>query len=278
MAKLRVGIVNYLNSKPLAWGLLNGHHDDLFAPTTHPPAAVADLLRAGALDIGLIPSIEVQRIPGLRVLPELCIAAIAEVRSVLLVSRVPIAEIRRVALDENSRTSAALVRIVLEEGHGVTPSYHPERADLSTMLAAADAALLIGDPALRVERDRYHVLDLAAEWRRLTGHPFVFAVWAVGPGVEVPELLRYFQSSLRFGLASLDDLARQAAAEMGLGVEEILDYLTRSLSYDLGAAEIAGLEEFFRRAAAKGLAPAYRPVEFWSSDSARSAVTEPAAS
>ena len=268
MAKLRVGIVNYLNSKPLAWGFLEGRHDDLFAPSTHPPARVAELLAAGELEVGLIPSIEVQRIPGLRVIPDLCVAATREVRSVLLVSRVPIAEIERVALDENSRTSAALVRIVLEDGYGVRPQYRSAPADLEGMLAHAEAALLIGDPALQVERARYQTLDLAAEWRRLTGHPFVFAVWAAAPGVDLPELSDYFQSSLRYGLAELEPLVREAAAELGLGTAEIRDYLTQALSYRLGPDEIAGLEEFYRRAAAKGLIPEARPLEFWAAPAA----------
>ena len=121
MAKLRVGIVNFLNSKPLAWGFLKGHHADLFAPSYHPPSMVARLLAQGNLDIGLIPSIEVQRIPNLRVLPDMCVAAHHEVRSVLLVSRVPIQEVRRVALDTNSRTSATLIRILLRERWGLDP-------------------------------------------------------------------------------------------------------------------------------------------------------------
>ena len=264
MAKLRVGIVNYLNSKPLAWGFLKGQYDARFASSTHPPARVAELLASGDLDVGLIPSIEAQRIPGLRILPGLCVAATEEVRSVLLVSSVPIGDIRRVALDQNSRTSAALVRIVLEDGYGVRPEYRTARADLTTMLVEADAALLIGDPALHVDRGQYQVLDLAAEWRRLTGHPFVFAIWAVAPGVDLPDLGVTFQSSLREGLSSLDLVVREAAAEMGLGVAEIHDYLTRALSYVLGPAEIAGLEEFYRRAAVKGLISAAKPVAFWS--------------
>jgi chorismate dehydratase len=268
LARLRVGIVNYLNSKPLAWGFLKGRHDDLFEPSSHPPARVAELLAAGEIAVGLIPSIEVQRIPDLRVIPDLCVAATREVRSVLLVSRVPLADIQEVALDENSRTSAALVRIVLEDGHGVRPRYRTARADLDSMLANADAALLIGDPALKVDRERYRILDLAAEWRRLSGHPFVFAVWAAAPGVDLPELPSYFQSSLRYGLASLEPLVREAAAELDLGRAEVHDYLTQALTYVLGPDEIAGLEEFYRRAAAKGLIPAPRPLEFWSAPAA----------
>ncbi len=269
MPKLRVGIVNFLNSKPLAWGFIKGHHRDLFDIAFHPPAKVADLLREGALDVGLIPSIELQRIPSLRVLPDLCIAATHEVRSVLLISRVPVEKIRRVALDENSRTSAALVRIVLEDGHGLRPEYVPHRADLGAMLAEAEAALLIGDPALRVDRDRHRVLDLAAEWRRLTGHPFVFAVWAARPSADLDQLPFYFKSSLRFGLSSLDSLVRECAAEIGLDRDEVREYLTRNLTYFLRGDELGGLREFFRRAADKGLVPSAQELVFWQKPPAR---------
>src|SRR5688572_26423633 len=247
MPKLRVGIVNYLNSKPLAWGFLKGHHADLFEPSYHPPAQVAQLLADGDLDVGLIPSIE-------------------EARSVLLVSRAPLDRIRRVALDENSRTSMALVRIVLEEGHGLRPDYVTQRADLEGMLDEADAALLIGDPALHVDRGQYRTLDLAAEWRRMTGLPFVFAVWACRLGVDLPVLPFYFKSSLRYGLSSLDILVRECAAEVGLDPAEVRDYLTRNLHYFLRSEEQAGLEEFFRRCAAKGLIAEPRPIEFWSGE------------
>ena len=264
MPKLRVGIVNFLNSKPLAWGFLKGHHADLFAPSYHPPAMVARLLAQGNLDIGLIPSIEVQRIPNLRVMPDMCVAAQHEVRSVLLVSRVPVEQIRRVALDTNSRTSATLIRVLLRERWGLDPEYLHERPDPERMLAEADAALLIGDPALRVDRDRYLIIDLAAEWKTLTGLPFVFAVWAVRPEVDLPDLSFYFKSSLRYGLSSLDTLVREAAGEMGLDSAEVRSYLTENLSFFLRQEEIAGLEEFYRRAHNHGLILEPRPLEFWS--------------
>ncbi|HVT60951.1 MAG TPA: menaquinone biosynthesis protein [Thermoanaerobaculia bacterium] len=263
MAKLRVGVVNYLNSKPLAWGFLKGHHADLFAPSFHSPALVARLLAQGNLDIGLIPSIEVQRIPHLKVLPDLCVAASREAKSVLLVARCPIAEIRRVALDQNSRTSAALLRVLLREKYQLEPDYVSERPDAERMLAEADAALLIGDAALRVDRSRYLTLDLAAEWNAMTGLPFTFAVWAVRPGVELPDLPFYFKSSLRYGLSSLDTLVRESAAELGLESSEVRAYLTESLHFFLRRDEIAGLEEFYRRAFAHGLILEPKPLEFW---------------
>lgn len=261
MPKLRVGIVNFLNSKPLAWGFLKGHHADLFAPTYHPPAMVARLLGQGAIDIGLIPSVEVQRIPGLKVLPDLCVASSHEVKSVILVSRGPLEQVRRVALDQNSRTSVALLRILLQE-RGIHPEYLHERPDPERMLSEADAALLIGDPALKVEREKYQVVDLAAEWNKLTGLPFVFAVWAVRAGVDLPDLAFYFKSSLRYGLSSIDTLSREAAAELGLDSADVSSYLTENLHYFLRQEELAGLEEFYRRAHAHGLILEPRPLEF----------------
>jgi chorismate dehydratase len=261
LPKLRVGIVNFLNSKPLAWGFLKGHHADLFASTYHPPAMVARLLGQGALDIGLIPSVEVQRIPGLKILPDLCVASTHEVKSVILVSRGPLEQVRRVALDQNSRTSVALLRILLQE-RGIHPEYLHERPDPERMLSEADAALLIGDPALKVERDKYHVIDLAAEWHALTGLPFVFAVWAVRSGVDLPDLPFYFKSSLRYGLSSIDTLSREAAAELGLDSADVRSYLTENLHYFLRQEELAGLEEFYRRAHQHGLILEPRPLEF----------------
>lgn len=262
MPKLRVGIVNYLNSKPLAWGFLKGHHADLFAPSFHPPALVARLLGQGNLDVGLVPSIEVQRIPGLRVLPDLCVAATQEVRSVLLVSRVPVNRIRRVALDQNSRTSVALLRILFAERFRLTPEYLPQRPEVPRMLADAEAALVIGDPALQVDREKYLVLDLAAEWRALTGLPFVFAVWAARPEVDLPDLAFYFKSSLRYGISSMDTLVRESAAELGLDTADVRSYLTENLSFFLRQEEVAGLEEFYRRAYGQGLILEPKPLEF----------------
>jgi chorismate dehydratase len=263
LPKLRVGIVNYLNSKPLAWGFMKGHHADLFAPTYHSPALVAKLLGQGNLDIGLIPSIEVQRIPRLRVLPDLCVASRHEVKSVILISRVPLEQVEKVALDENSRTSVALLRILLRQRWGLSPQYVHERPDPERMLAESDAALLIGDPALAVDRSRYLVTDLAAEWSALTNLPFVFAVWAARPEVDLPDLPFYFKSSLRYGLSSLDTLVREAAAELSLDTGDVRSYLTENLSYFLREEEIAGLEEFYRRAHEHGLILEPRPVEFW---------------
>ena len=262
--KLRVGIVDYLNAWPLAWGFLCGALDEEFEAVYLPPAEVARRLSRGQIDIGLIPSIEAQRIDGLLIVPDLCVAAAHEVQSVVLVSRKPMEEIRSLALDRNSRTSAALTRILLRAQHGIDPEVVVSPPDAEEMLRSADAALIIGDPALRIDRARYRVWDLAGEWRRLTGRPFVFAFWAVRREAEEragrsAELLK---RSLELGASSLDALVERAVSQLGLSADSVRDYLTRSLSYRLDAEALAGLAEFYARAADLGLIETVRELRF----------------
>ncbi|MCZ6727682.1 MAG: menaquinone biosynthesis protein, partial [Acidobacteria bacterium] len=254
-SKLRVGIVDFLNAWPLAWGFLVGELDDVFEPVYLPPAEVARELAAGRIDIGLIPSIEVQRVPDLTVVPGLCVAATHEVRSVILLSRGPIEGIRRLALDRNSRTSAALVQILLQARYGIEPTLEVASPDADEMLSRADAALIIGDPALHLDRAGYQVWDLAAEWRRLTGLPFVFAVWAVrSEAVErAVEIGAQLTESLDLGLGRLEEIAERAQTQLGVGRAEALTYLTENLSYRLDPDALAGLREFYLRAADQGL-------------------------
>lgn len=259
---LRVGIVDYLNSWPLAWGFLSGRLTEGFEPSYHSPAQVAERLASSELDVGLVPSIEVQRIPGLRVVPGLCIAATHEVRSVLLVSSKPFEEVRTVALDENSRTSAALVDIVLADRYGVSPEATIHPPEVEKMLEEADAALVIGDPALQVDRDRYRILDLAAEWRRLTGRPFVFAVWAVREGVAAEGLGAALNESLSIGFEQMDAIIDRAIEDLGLARDVVQRYLRKHLRFALGRDELGGLEEFYRRAHAHGAIGAPAAVVF----------------
>ncbi|HKI85396.1 MAG TPA: menaquinone biosynthesis protein, partial [Thermoanaerobaculia bacterium] len=199
---------------------------------------------------------------GLRVIPGLCIGSIHEVRSVLLVSRRPLADVRRIALDENSRTSAALVRILAADAWSLDAEFVQSRADVDQMLKSADAALIIGDPALQVDHDRYLVLDLAAEWRKLTGHPFVFALWALRSGVHLGAIGKCFAASLDAGLDDLERIVARAREVSGLEEEVLRRYFTRNLHYRLESDQRAGLEEYFRRAALHGLIEGKRPLRF----------------
>lgn len=271
--KLRVGIVDYLNAWPLAWGFLSGALASEFEAVYLPPAEVAQSLQNGSIDIGLIPSIEAQRIADVRVAPGLCVAATHEVRSVVLVSTKPMEEIGSVALDRNSRTSAALVQILLRARNGTSPAIAVASPDAESMLKSADAALIIGDPALRIDRGRYRIWDLAAEWRDLTGRPFVFAVWAVGG--EVGDRARgcaaLLTHSLALGLGATEDIVERAVEQLGLEAAAVRDYLTRCLSYRLDAEALAGLGEFYARAAELALIDAPTVLRFLDSTELASA-------
>jgi chorismate dehydratase len=206
--------------------------------------------------VGLIPSIEYQRIPGLRVIPGLGIAASSEVRSVLLVSKVSRERIRSVSLDPASRTSAVLTRILLARRYGLRPEFIEGGGD------EADARLIIGDPALKTRMAGLVTLDLAAEWRAFTGRSFIFAFWAVRPGADAHEAERIVLASRNAARERFAELVRGESAETGLSEAVVEDYLRHSLHFDLDRSDFGGLELFYRLAAELSLIPHARPLEF----------------
>jgi len=256
-APLRVGAVNYLNAKPLYYRLCE------FAPGASLemdyPSRLAEKLAAGALDVGLIPSVEYLRgaASGYEILPGFAIAARGAVRSVKLFSRVPLGRIGRLALDDGSRTSQALTRVWLDGAYGV----RPRRVDLLPVgvpieESTADAVLLIGDRAMTAAEGPYHVVvDLAEAWRAWTGLPFVFALWVARQGVDLGRLPAALERCRAEGLAHAMEIAAEHGPRLGLGVAACYDYLTETLSYDLGGPELAGLRRFANLAARLGLAP-----------------------
>ncbi len=260
---LRVSLVDFLNARPLTWGLLHKPPADV-AVARDLPSVCADKLASGEADVGLIPSIEYQRIPGLRVVPGLGIAASSEVRSVLLVSKVSRERIRSVALDPASRTSAALVRILLKRVYGLEPDYFSGSPHASRLPPheACDARLIIGDPALKARLNGQVVLDLAAEWRAFSGHSFVFAFWAARDGVDAGRVAALLERSYAAGRGRFEDLVREEAAQTGLSAAVVEDYLRHSLHYELDASDRQGLDLYFRLAAEDGLIPAARPLVF----------------
>ncbi len=246
--KPRVCAVSYLNTVPLVWGMLHGPQRGLFELEFRLPAGCADALASGAVDIGIVPAVEVERL-GLRVIPGAGIACRGEVRSILLFSKTPPGEVRTLAADASSRTSVMLARIVLARRYGAEPRIATHTPDLEAMLAAADAALIIGDPALRsVCPPGCRVLDLGAEWLALTGLPMVFAVWACRPGFDPAALAPAFLNSCRFGLAHLDEIAELEAPARGLSIETARDYLARRVVLEIGEREEAGMRLFLERA------------------------------
>lgn len=255
---LRVGAVSYLNARPLYEGL--AERKPGIELVLDLPSRLADRMRGGDLDLALVPSVEYLRGRelGWELLPGFAIAAKGAVRSVRLFSRVPWGEIDRLALDEGSRTSQVLAQVWLREAHGVRPSRveeHPIGVPIQESLA--DAVLLIGDRAMRVPMDGFaEVADLGAAWNELTGLPFVFAAWAVRPGVDLEDLPAHLEACRAESLADVGRLHEKYGRRLGLTPEECRDYLTRILSYGLGEDEARGLRQFAGMAAALGLAPA----------------------
>ncbi len=245
---IRVSLIDFVNAWPLTWGFLRNAVDGV-ERITDVPAFCADRLQKGEVDAGLVPSIEAARIPGIRIVRGVGIASFDNVRSVLLASRVPFEKIQSVALDFSSRSSAAMVRILLAELFDTRPEFCAAIPHLPLMLRHHDAALLIGDPALKADLSGYHVLDLAEGWHRLTGKPFVFAVWAVRPHVP-PEP---FIWSRDFGRSRIKEIVREASNRTGLERSTIEQYLEGNLHHDLDSRDEAGLKEFYRRAANHGL-------------------------
>ncbi|MGE5567515.1 MAG: menaquinone biosynthetic enzyme MqnA/MqnD family protein [Rhodospirillales bacterium] len=255
--KPRVCAVSYLNAAPLIWGMLHGSQRECFELDFSLPSECADRLASGAADIGVVPSIELAR-QGLEYLPGAGIACHGEVRSILLVSKVPPGEIRTLAADTSSRTSVALSGIILSRRYGAEPEMTPMPPDLPSMLKAADAALLIGDPALRVWESRppLAVYDLGAEWVAMTGLPMVFAVWggrkeAITPGMEAA-----FLESCRFGRARIAEIARCEAPRRGFSEALAREYLEKNIVNELGEREYEGMRLFHQYARECGvLAP-----------------------
>ena len=256
--RIRVGAVNYLNSKPLVEGLAG------FAPeidlSFDLPSRLADRMAAGELDVGLIPVVEYLRGDGYTLVPDIAIASRGPVLSVTLFSRVPWADVRSVALDEGSRTSAALTRVLLRTRYGVTPRFVPLPIDAPAEDAGTDAVLLIGDRAMRACLPGHpHAYDLGEEWTTWTGLPMVFAAWAVRPGVDLGPAGRAFHRAKECGTARAGVIAHREAAALGLDPGYCRRYLTNIIRYDLGPAELAGLRRFHAEAARLGLAPPNSP-------------------
>ncbi len=251
---LRISAVSFLNTVPLVWGLLHGRQRGLFDVSFNVPSECADRLAAGTADIGVVPAIEAARIGLVRV-ADCGIACRGAVRSLLLISKVPFDRIRTVATDSNSRSTVAYTRIILAHRYSVTPAFVAHPPALEPMLAAADAALLIGDPALRVEPAElpYRTLDLGVEWMELTGLPMVTAVWGARPACAASGLAEAFADSLRFGREHMDEIVAREAAGRDFPPAFVRDYLERNVLFDLGENELRGLNRFLAYAREFGI-------------------------
>ncbi len=275
MSRLRISAISYLNTAPLMWDFDHNASGDTasrlaesFEIAYTVPSACADALRAGTADIGIIPAFAYATIPGLLILPDVAIAARGSVRSILLLSKVPKEEIRSVALDTSSRSSAALTQVLFRRWGVTGVKFVQADPDLRTMLSQADAALIIGDIALQASHVGYFVYDLAEEWITQTGKPFVFAFWAIrmaaldqlgemaSDGASL-DLGAIFRDSRDHGLApeSVANIARKWAPRIGISEAVIHTYLTENIHYQLDADCRAGLELFYAEATELGLLP-----------------------
>ncbi|HVL65900.1 MAG TPA: menaquinone biosynthesis protein [Vicinamibacterales bacterium] len=264
MAPIRLGAVDYLNARPLVHGL--DRRPDLFSLRFDPPSRCAALLHEHAVDLGMIPSIEYHRGPTeYRIVPGMAIVSRGPVASVALFTKVPVERVRTIAADTSSRTSNALLRILCVERFGIAPDLRPMPPDAAAMLAAADAALIIGDPALYLDPAAHGVekIDLGAEWTALTGRPFVWAFWAGRPGAAGRDAVAELTAARDAGVAAADAIAEAycgpARAEQGR------EYLRHNICYAMGSEEVAGLRQYYALAARHQLIPEAREPQFYES-------------
>jgi chorismate dehydratase len=287
MSRLKISAISYLNTAPLMWDFEHseaGACSDFDISYTI-PSACAEALRAGTADIGIIPAAAYATVPDLVIIPGVAIAARRAVRSILLVSRRPVdaaldsaphltikdarwEHVRTVALDTSSMTSVALAKILFAKWLGGAREYKAMAPNLDAMLDACDAALLIGDPALQVDRARYFTLDLAEEWVARTGKSFVFAFWAIRgqalAGRNGAAISEAFKKSRDHGLSpkNLEAIAQEWAPRLGLAVEAVRVYLTHHIHYYLDPPCLEGLELYYHLAAEVGALPPAPRLKF----------------
>ena len=260
---LPVAASTYLNSAPLIWSFLHGSKREDVKLIDAVPAQCAQFLRDGVVDVALIPVIEYHRIPNISLIANVCVGSKTEVRSVLLVSRqAEIDQIESIALDESSRTSAALLKIIFREFLRHEASWKSSRPDLHDMLRENDAALIIGDPAMTFAREGLHIWDMAALWQKYTGLGFVFAMWAVRNDATERAKCVDFTAARNEGVARIGEIVDHYLASIPLSREELTTYLTDSISFHLDDSMRAGLQLYFKLAAKHRLIEELRESTF----------------
>src|SRR5438552_2811133 len=251
----RIAASSYLNTAPLIWSFLRGtrrHKVRLVTDTA--PARCADLLASGEVDAALVPIIEYERIPEIRVVPGVCVGSHSAVRSVVLASKYDdLKNIRKVALDASSRTSQALVKIIFREFLGFEPQWESSRPDLSMILKTNDAALIIGDPAMKISSKDLHIFDLATLWRQFTGAGFVFAMWMARASAAPAIRDLDFVGARAEGIEHIDEIAREYEPLIGLPQGELITYLRDNICLNFDDDMQKGQELFFKLAYKHGI-------------------------
>jgi chorismate dehydratase len=260
---LRLGAVSYLNTGPLVYGL-----DDLterFQIRFDVPSQCAALLHANRVDLGLIPSIEYLHGENYRIVPGVSIASAGPVASVALFTKSRVSAIRSIALDDASRTSVALLKILCARWLQIDPVFVTMPADMATMLASAEAALVIGDNALFVDHAALGLekIDLGEQWARMTGLPFVYAFWAGRPGIVTDPDIRALNEAPAKGVAAAEEVAAGYFPNDSVKIERGADYLRTNMRYAFSEREVAGLRRFYELAADVGVVRSARAPEFY---------------
>lgn len=243
---MRIGTVSYTNAYPLIE----------YLPLVYPeaeiisvvPSKLGKLMKQGDVDIALLSSIEILRNPEYRHLPEISISSDGAVGSVLLFSKIPVQDIKTVALDQSSLTSIALIKILFSEHWKIAPKYVSFTPPVEKGVELADAALAIGDAGLMAEKQYPYCYDLGAEWKAMTGLPFVFALWITQQDVALEQCLPYFLDAKRLGLENISEISKKCAAALPISEERFQHYFLNNLCYDLKEKEIKGLQLFFKYA------------------------------
>jgi chorismate dehydratase len=260
MKPLRISASSYLNTAPLVWSFLYGqNHGKIEIILDNAPARSAEMLALGRVDAALVPIFAYQTIDDVLLVPDVCVGARERVRSVCLVTKgEKLEDVRTVALDNSSRSSVALTKIIFNEFLGFEPQWRNAEPDIDRMLAEADCALLIGDPALRLSENRFRVFDLAGLWNRYTGLGFVFAMWMTK---REPAPID-FASARDEGLVHVTEIVNNYLPEIPLGRDEVAIYLTENISYSVDESMKAGMKLYFELAHKHQLIDRNKPLTF----------------
>ncbi|HYX29441.1 MAG TPA: menaquinone biosynthesis protein, partial [Pyrinomonadaceae bacterium] len=249
---------------PLIWSFTHGAQRDaveLFTNTA--PARCAETLARAEVDAALVPVIEYQRMNNVSIVPNVCVGSKTAVRSVVLATRKNnLKKVAHVALDESSRTSAALVKIIFREFLGFEPEWTTAAPDLRAMMQQADAALIIGDPAMTISRDQFRVFDLVTLWHEFTGFGFVFAMWMVRNDSRENIRSIDFAAARDEGLANVDRVIADYPNQIDLSRDEVRQYLTENIVFDVDEEMRKGLAQFFELAHKVGLIDSAKPIQF----------------
>ena len=262
MAATRLGAVDYLNARPLVHGLEK--RADLFEVRFDPPSRCAMLLHDGAIDVGMIPSIEFQRgAEAYRIVGGMGIVSDGPVASVALFSTRPLASIRSIAVDTSSRTSAGLLHVLCRESFGIAPDFVPMPPAIESMVERCDAALIIGDPALYMDHETANLekIDLGERWTAMTGLPFVWAFWSGRPKALSPAGLAALAEARDAGVAASDAIADAYCGPSRAALGRA--YLRDNIRYVLDERATAGLRMYYELTAKHAVIDAVRPLEFY---------------